>query len=134
MSLQISFGAIYAVAAGISLWSLAQLNRFLAETRSIADETCLERSKAVVRIQMYLALVLIVTLTAGVIAGVIVIARHGVRGFLAVILANALVLGLGLYHKTVEARVRSLRAGSEALANEYRRVCDTWTKKAVPDF
>lgn len=134
MILEILFGALYVLAAGVSLWSLAQLNGFLAKTPDIADDVCLDRFKALARLQMYLALSMIVLLSAGIGAGMAVIARHGVRGFMVVILANMLVLGLGLYHKTVEVRTRTLHAGSEALAEEYRRVSETWLKKALPDF
>jgi hypothetical protein len=30
--------------------------------------------------------------------------------------------------------MRNLQAASEALGGEYRRVCETWVKKALPDF
>jgi hypothetical protein len=133
MSLEVLFG--YLRARGhVSLWSLAQLNRFLAETRNIADGVCLERFKALARLQMYLALGVIVLLTVGIVAGMAVMARHGLPGSIVVILTNMLVLGLGVYHKRVEVRTRSLQAGSEALANEYRRVSETWVKRALPDF
>jgi hypothetical protein len=52
MSLEFLFGAIYAFAAAVMLWSLTQLNRFLAETRDIGDEVSLERFKALARVQM----------------------------------------------------------------------------------
>jgi hypothetical protein len=55
-------------------------------------------------------------------------------GLLVVILTNMLILGLGMYHKKVEVRTRSLQAGSEVLAKEYQRISGTWLKKALPDF
>jgi membrane protein required for beta-lactamase induction len=134
MSLEFLFGAIYAFAAAVMLWSLTQLNRFLAETRDIGDEVSLERFKALARVQMYLALVGAAFLTAGMLAGIAVIARHGLLGLLVVILTNMLILGLGMYHKKVEARTRSLQAASDALAKEYQRISGTWVKKALPDF
>jgi len=134
MSLEVLFGSIYVLAMAIPLWSLTQLNRFLAETRSIADQACLERFKTLARAQMYLALSVIVLMVGGALAGVAVIMRHGLDGIVVVIATNMVVLGLGLYHKKVEARARSLQAGSEALATEYRRVCGTWVTKALPDF
>lgn len=134
MSLEILFGVVYGLTAAVSLWSLSQLKRFLAETRTIADEACLARFKALARLEMYLALAVIVLMVAGIVVGIAVISRGGLLGFATVILANLLLLGLGLYHKRVEVRTRSLQAGSEALAAEYRRVSETWTKKALPDF
>lgn len=134
MSLEFLFSAIYLLAAVVMLWSLTQLNRFLAQTPDIGDEVSLERFKALARLQMYLALCGIVLLTAGMLAGLGVIARHGLLGLLVVILTNMLILGLGVYHKRVETRTRSLRAGSEVLAREYQRISATWLKKALPDF
>jgi uncharacterized membrane protein len=134
MSLEFMFGAIYVLAAAVMLWSLTQLNRFLTETRDIGDEVSLERFKALARVQMYLALCGIVLLTIGMLAGIAVIGRYGLLGLLVVILTNMLMLGLGVYHKRVEERTRSLQAGSEVLAKEYQRISETWLKKALPDF
>jgi hypothetical protein len=134
MSLEFLFAAIYVLAVVVMLRSLTQLNRFLAETPDIGDEVSLERFKALARLQMYVALGGIVLLTAGMLAGLAVIARHGLLGLLAVILTNMLILGLGAYHKRVETRTRSLKAGSEVLAEEYHRISETWLKKALPDF
>jgi hypothetical protein len=33
----------------------------------------------------------------------------------------------------VEDKAKNLQA-TDALKTEYRRVCDTWSKKALPDF
>jgi uncharacterized membrane protein len=134
MSLEFMFGAIYVLTAAVMLWSLTQLNRFLTETRDIGDEVSLERFKALARVQMYLALCGIVLLTVGMLAGIAVIGRYGLLGLLVVILTNMLMLGLGVYHKRVEVRTRSLQAGSEVLAKEYQRISETWLKKALPDF
>lgn len=134
MSLEVIFGAIYVLTTAVSVWSLAQLNRFLADTPDIADEVSLDRFKALARLQMYLALFMMVLLLVGIVVGMAMIARHGIFGFVAVILTNMLVLGLGLYHKSVEVKTRTLRTASEALAKEYRRVSETWVKKRLPDF
>lgn len=134
MSLELLFGAIYLLAAALLLWSLSQVKRFLAETPDIGDDVSLEGFKALARRQMYLALVGIVLLMAGMLVGLAVIARHGLLGLVVVILTNMLVLGLGMVHKKAEVRARSLPTGSEALAREYRRISETWLKKALPDF
>lgn len=65
MSLGFLFGAVYAVAAAVMLWSLTQLNRFLAETRDIGDEGTLQSFKVLARMQMYLALCGMVLLASG---------------------------------------------------------------------
>ncbi len=134
MLLETLFGAIYLGAACMSLWSRSRIEAFLVETRSIADQRALERFKALVRLQMYLALAMIVLLVSGMFAGLVLITRHGLPGLLAVLLANAVVLGLGLFHKQSETRLKALPAGSDELADEHRRVCASWTGKPFPDF
>jgi hypothetical protein len=128
------FGGIYLLMAAVYLISLGQLRGFLAETRAIGDTRSLERYKDLVRRQMHLALVVIAVLLTGLALGLAMILRHGVTGLVVVLLANALVLVMGLYHKQMETRVRGLPAPSPELEEEYRRVSKTWLKKALPDF
>jgi hypothetical protein len=134
MGLEILFAAIYVIAAAVSLWSRTQVHAFLAETRSISSTADLERFKELARLQMYLALSMIVLLVTGMIVGLVLVKRYGVSALLVVIVVNGVIFGLGMFHKKGEERARRLRTGSEALATEYRRVCETWVKKATPDF
>lgn len=83
---------------------------------------------------MHLALLMIGLLLFGMVVAMVVVARHGLLGLVVVVLVNMVVLGLGMYHKKIEVRTRSLQAGSDALAKEYRRICETWVKKPLPDF
>jgi hypothetical protein len=131
--MEILFGVMYVLAFGVSLWSLGQLKAFLAATPSIADGAGLERYKELARLQMYLALAMIVLMGVGLLAGIVVVVRHGLPGLGLVLGVNAVVLGVGLHHKKVEGRVRGLPA-AEALRDEYRRVSETWVKKPLPDF
>ncbi len=134
MLLEIVFGAIYVVAAGLSLWSRSRIGAFLVETRSIADQRAMERFKALVRLQMYLALAMIVLLVSGMLVGLVLITRHGLLGLAVVLVANAVILGLGLFHKQAETRLKALPAATEDLADEHQRVCASWTGKPFPDF
>ena len=133
MSLWILFAAIYVIAAAVSLWSRAQITGFLEETPSIRSTTDLERFKELARLEMYLALSMMVLLVTGLVTGLVLIRQHGIAALLPVLLVNAVVLGLGLFHKGVEEKARSLRT-AEGLDAEYARVCQTWNKKALPDF
>ncbi len=134
MGLEILFAAIYVIAAAVSLWSRAQVHGFLAETPSIRDAADLERFKELARLQMYLALSMIVLLVTGMIIGLVLLKEYGASALYVVILVNAVVFGLGMFHKKGEVRARNLRTASEALTTEYRRVCEAWVKKATPDF
>jgi uncharacterized membrane protein len=134
MILTLLLVAIYAVHAVLCVWSLIQIRQFLATTPTIADESCLQRYKSLVRVQMYLALVGIGVLISGVVIGMVLTLRYGCMGLLIVIVGSAWLLGFGIFMKRWEGRVRSLPAGSEGLAQEYRRVSETWIKRAFPDF
>lgn len=133
MGLWMAFAALYVTAAAVSLWSRAQVVEFVNDTPRIGGTSDLERFKALARMEMYLALGMIVLLVSGLVVGLLLIFRHGIAGFLAVLLANGIVLGLGAFHKGVEDRARNLPA-SEGLEAEYRRVGRVWTRKALPDF
>jgi len=133
VNLWIVFATLYVIAAAVSLWSRAQVTRFLDETPSIRSTTDLERFKELARMEMHLALAMIVLLVTGLATGLVLIRRHGLAAILPVLIVNALVYALGLFHKGVEEKARSLRT-VEGLDEEYGRVCRTWTKKALPDF
>jgi O-antigen ligase len=133
MGLPMFFAALYVIAAAVSLWSRVQVVGFVNETPGIRSTSDLDRFKELARMEMYLALFMIVLLVTGLITGMVLILRYGMTGLLAVLVANAVVLGLGLYHKGAEEKARSLRA-AEGLEAEYRRVGHVWNKKALPDF
>jgi hypothetical protein len=133
MILWIAFAAIYVVAAAVSLWSRSQIVGFLKDTPRIAGTPDLERFKELARMEMYLALAMIVLLVTGLVTGLFLVLRHGVVGLFLVLLANAVVLVLGLFHKGVEEQARNLPT-TEGLDAEYRGVCYAWNKKALPDF
>jgi hypothetical protein len=134
MIIEVVFGLMYVVAAAVALWSISQLRQFLDDTPSIADEMSLDRFKALARTQMYLALAVIPILVTGGALGIALISWHGMTGVAVVILTNMLFFGLAMYHRSFETRTRSLKASSEMLGQEYRQVCETWVKKALPDF
>jgi TRAP-type C4-dicarboxylate transport system permease large subunit len=133
MVVETLFAAIYVIAAAVSLWSRSQVVGFVEATPSIRSSADLERFKDLARLEMYLALAMIVLLVTGLVIGLVLIREHGVVALLPVLFVNAVVLGLGVYHKGVEERARSLPA-ADVLNTEYRRVCYAWNKKALPDF
>ena len=83
---------------------------------------------------MYLALLGLALLPLVVILSAVLVWMHGPTGLAAVLGASAVFLGLALYVKRVENRVRGLQAATPALEDEYRRVCNSWVHKALPDF
>jgi hypothetical protein len=134
MIIEVVFGLMYVVAAAVALWSVNQLKKFLDDTPGIVDEISLDRFKALARTQMYLALVVIPVLVTGGALGIALISHYGVTGVAVVLVTNGLFIGLAMYHRNFETRTRSLKASSELLGREYGQVCETWVKKALPDF
>jgi hypothetical protein len=129
-----AFFFIYLTWAVVSLWAWRQVRGFIDATPSIADEECLNRYKRMVRAQMYLALWVIVWLGLGMLAGIGVIASHGLPGLLFVVLVNGVVIAVSLFYRRAELRCRSRPAATESLAAEYRRVSEAWVKKPLPNF
>jgi hypothetical protein len=126
--------AIYVAGGTVSLWSHLQVRQFVAETPTIADQHCLERYKDLVRVQMYVALFIIGLLGTGALVGMVLVSRYGCIAFLFVMAGSVCLIASSLFMRTWEVRARSLAAGSEALAVEYRRVSEAWVKKPLPDF
>lgn len=129
-----AFFFIYVTWAVVSGWAWREVRRFVDLTPSIADEECLDRFKRMVRMQMYLALWVIVWLGLGLLAGIGIIATHGLPGLLLVLVVNGGVIAVSLFYRRAELRARSIPAATDALGAEYRRVSEAWVKKPLPNF
>ena len=134
MSLELIYGLIYGVAVIIALIGLMQLISFEANVKSITDPAALERFKSLVRGQMYLALPMMLVLLAGIAVGIIICYQRGFYGVLAVVATNAAIFILGKFMKGIEKSIRARKPTSEPLAQEFNAICQTWGKKALPDF
>lgn len=82
---------------------------------------------------MYFALAQIVVLGAGILIGIFYLARQGCTGLLVLLGANGALLAAGLYGRKLEKQVMSIPT-DDTLAAEYKQICRTWLKKALPDF
>jgi hypothetical protein len=126
--------AIYAVHSLLSLWAHLQVRRFVTQTPTIADQACLDRYKGLVRVQMYFALSAIVLLGTGGIVALLLVKQYGYFGLVLVLAGSVCIIAGSLVMRRWEVRARTLPAGSEALAEEYRKVSHAWVKKPLPDF
>lgn len=134
MRIEVIFGVIYVIAVLILLIGLRQLTAFYDSTKMITDILCLERYKSMVRVQMYLALLMIWVLGAGMIVGLMLAVKHGTLGVVAIIVSNGVVFGLAKYTKGVELKIRDLDVSSEVLKSQFQAISSTWVRKALPDF
>jgi Ca2+/Na+ antiporter len=133
MILELLYGLLYIASLLISIGSVMFLRRFLHQTSAIADQGSLEKFKAVARAEMYATLLLMVILILGAAVGGILTILRGLPMLVVVIVTNFSLWAFSRYHKRVEDKTRSL-AVTESLAQEYRHVCESWVKKALPDF
>ena len=125
--------AIYALAIVTSLWIANDVSKFLTAHPRIDTTADLDAFKELARRNMYFALAQIVVLGAGILIGVIYLVREGCTGLLVLLLANGALLAVGLRGRKLEKQVQAIPTADE-LAAEYKRVCHSWMKKALPDF
>ena len=134
MRLILVYLIVYAWILISSLWAIVHTKGFLDTTPSIQDEQSLDRFKAVARLSMRLAIIGMAACVIGVIVGILLILRYGFLALAGVLLVNGVLLGLGLYLRGLEKRARSLPAASDYLAEQHKRISETWVKKPFPDF
>jgi hypothetical protein len=134
MILEIVFGVSYVGQLLILAWGLSEVRRFVARTPAIADDASLARYKALVRTQMYMALVVVCLMIPGLVATAMLVFRYDLAGLGVVLVANAFAFVAGQHLRKWEARARSLPVTAEPLGPEYTRVSTVWIKKPFPDF
>ena len=130
----LGFGMIWAFQVGMTVWSLGQIRQFLAATPRISDEAALRRYKDFVRVQMHLAIFVMLLLAPNLLLCMLIAGRHGGLGLGIVLAASAVLIALGQYHKRWELRARALDAATEELKQEQQRVTNSWRKRLFPDF
>jgi len=121
---------------GVYLNSIVSANsnkKFLKRNHSIRDNRCLNEFKILVRTQMYQTLLQIALLGSGFLLGLYGL-KKGEIGILLILLVNGIVFFISKKIKGVENACRNLKVEDNALEQEYRKICDTWVKKALPDF
>ena len=125
--------ALYALAIVGSLWVANDVSKFLAAHPRLDSSADLDAFKELARRNMYLALVQIAVLGAGILIGLIYLTREGCTGLLVLLLANGALLAVGLRGRKLEKQVQAIPTADELVA-EYKQVCQSWMKKALPDF
>ncbi len=115
-------------------WARLVLRRFLDTHGSIANRRVLLEFKAVARWNMYGALAFLVGGAILLAGGLYLTMEEGLTGLMVVLACSLPSLILSLATKELEERSRALPCPDTALMPEYRQVCETWVKKALPDF
>jgi len=117
-------------------WFGRELKAFLEATPAIASTADIERLKAVVKRQMFAALVQIPLLAAGPAVYFLGLLRQVLRpaDVVFVVVPSAAVLALSLATRRVEVAARTLDAPDEELRRQRDAIVDTWLKKPLPDW
>ena len=121
----------YVLSATVGIKRFSSLRRFLAETRSISDETSIALYRRLARNQTLLLYIGLALLLGGMMTGVVTLVRHGVVGLIAMVLVNGTVLCIGFQLRGLEKKVRGIPSGTDNLGLEYQRVTESWTKNTL---
>jgi hypothetical protein len=123
-----------ALAIANSWWFGRELKAFLEATPAIASSADIERLKAVVKRQMFAALVQIPLLAAGPAVYALGLYRHLLRpaDVVFVIVPSAAVLALSLATRRIEAAARSLHTPDDELRRQRDAIVDTWLHRPFP--
>lgn len=133
MSLSLIFITIYIAVYVNSIISANSNKKFLKRNHSIKDSRSMNEFKALVRVQMYQTLLQIALLGSGFLLGLYGL-RKGEIGILLVLFVNGIVFFISKEIKSVDEACRNLKVEDKAFDEEYRKICETWVKKALPDF
>lgn len=118
----------------ISFWGRLELSRFLECHSSLDGTTAFEDYKALARGNMYGALAYLVLGVLSMIVGIVLVFRTPLVGLATVIGCNVVLYFLGDANKKMEVRVRNLPCADPALAEQCRRIGETWVHKPLPNF
>jgi hypothetical protein len=122
------------VLAALSIWAQRELRQFLSAHRDMNDSSAFEDFKGLARRNMYGALVYAGLGLASLLVGIAIVVRHGLPGLGLVLASNVALLLMGQVTKKLEVAVRNLPCAHAPLAEEYRRVSETWVRKPLPNF
>jgi len=116
--------------------AFSAIKNFLASHTMIDSPRTFETFKQLVRRQMIQALVQVAfLLPMGFLGGYgIVTHRLTTKEFVVFLLFNGVVFLLAKMGKGNEERARSMKVIDPTLEDQYRAVCRSWVRKALPDF
>lgn len=116
-----------------SIISAVGIKGFLSSHNTIDSRQTLEGFKVLARRQMYQTLLQMFFLIGGNIIGFLGLIRGETRLPLIIVL-NVIIIIISKPFKGNEEKARDMEVGEAGLKQEYEDVCDSWTKKAFPDF
>ena len=123
-----------AVLLALFLFGFIDISRFLQSHTSIDNAVHLSLFKTLARRNMFAALCYLALGLPWIFLGMYLVWTTGGIGLLAVLSMSVPGYFLGRKLKKLESQARSIECHDEKLREEYQRVGESWTKKALPDF
>ena len=117
----------------LSVGGYFQVKKFLGQYSSVSDPVQLSAYKSLVRANMYISLVYLVLGIPTILLSIYIGFVFGLVGSAFVVVVNLPHFLFGRHLRTLEEKARHLQCAAY-LSDEYRRIGDTWFKKALPDF
>ncbi|MEM1394220.1 MAG: hypothetical protein AAF316_03790 [Cyanobacteria bacterium P01_A01_bin.80] len=109
------------------------LSHFLSKNSVITNEVVLSEYKSTVRKCMHLTLAQIGIIIAGLCVCIGFIWYRGFSGAFAITLLGG-ALGFGQEAAKLEEKAKTLDCANNDLEKEYKKICNVWGKKPLPDF
>ena len=117
----------------LSIGGYFQVKKFLGLHSSVSDYDQLRAFKSLVRTNMYIALVYLLIGIPALLLSIYIGFIYGLLGVIFVVAINIPHFLFGRHLKSLEEKARQLQCTAD-LSDEYRRIGETWFKKALPDF
>jgi hypothetical protein len=117
----------------LSIGGYFQVKTFLGQYSSVSDPIQLSAFKSLVRANMYIALVYLVLGIPTILLSIYIGFVFGLLGITFVAVVNMPHFLFGRHLRSLEKKARNLQCAAY-LSDDYRRIGETWFKKALPDF
>lgn len=128
------YSALLATWAAMLAWGYFELTAFLQGHPEIQDENDLNDFRRVARRNMYGAICFLALAIPTFLVGIYIIVQAGWSGLLLVLAVHASFHFPSKKLQRLEAAARILPCADDTLLSIYRKIGETWVKKALPDF
>lgn len=130
----VAYSVLLATWAALLAWGHFELNAFLKGHAEIQDENDLDDFKRMARKNMYGAICFLALAIPTFLLGIYFIVQTGWLSLVLVLAIHASFHFPSKKLQSLEAAARNLPCADDVLLSSYRKIGETWMKKALPDF
>lgn len=128
------YSVLLASWAALLAWGYFELTAFLKEHPEIQNEDDLDDFMRMARKNMYGAICFLALSIPTFLLSIYIIVQTGWPGLVLVLAVHASYHFPSKKLQSLEAAARNLPCADDALLSSYRKIGETWVKKALPDF